>query len=196
MDLMAMWQQMGIVAKAVAVRALHHVDVVVRRGHRAHFHVHAGAQSIEAVRAAGGQAPEGRASEGRHRAVLVEELPLQPPRQGGARGAAGISVPAGERRRPEPRRPDGHCAPFDSARVGADRVGPEEGHFGARHHRLDGAVRRTARHGGRRHHRVPGHRAPADRAASARCRPVLPKRWSKPRSDWSSRFRRCGSTTT
>ena len=32
----------------------------------------------------------------------VEELPLQPPGQGGAGRAAGIPVPAGSRRRPEP----------------------------------------------------------------------------------------------
>ena len=32
----------------------------------------------------------------------LEELPLQPPREGGARRPAGIPVPAGERRRPEP----------------------------------------------------------------------------------------------
>jgi len=30
-------------------------------------------------------------------------------------------------------------APFDSARVGADGVGSEEGHLGARDHRIDGA---------------------------------------------------------
>ena len=52
----------------------------------------------------------------------------------------------------------------DSARLGADRVRPEEGRLGARDHRLDGAVRRTARHGRRRHQRVPGHRAPPARA--------------------------------
>ena len=45
-----------------------------------------------------------------------------------------------------------------SARDGADRLGPEEGRLGARDHRLDGAVRRAARHGRRRHHGVPGHR--------------------------------------
>ncbi len=45
-----------------------------------------------------------------------------------------------------------------SARVGAHRVGPQEGHLGARDHRLDGAIRRTARHGRRRHQRVPRHR--------------------------------------
>ena len=33
--------------------------------------------------------------------VLVEELSLQPPREGRARRPAGISVPAGERRQPD-----------------------------------------------------------------------------------------------
>ena len=42
--------------------------------------------------------------------------------------------------------------------VGADRVGPQEGRLGARDDRLDGSVRRTARHGRRRHRGVPGHR--------------------------------------
>ena len=37
---------------------------------------------------------------------------------------------------------------------------------------------------------------PAARAASAPCRPVSPKRSSRPRSASSSPFRRCGSTTT
>ena len=36
----------------------------------------------------------------------------------------------------------------------------------------------------------------AGRRASAPCRPASPKRSSKPRSDSSSPFRRCGSTTT
>src|SRR5882672_10395546 len=107
-------------------RGLHsvlHVDVVVRRRDRAHLHLHAGAQSVEDVRAAGGEAPEGRPAQGRHRALLLEELPVQPPRQGGARGPAGIPVPAGERRRHVARGPGGHRAPLDSARVGAHRVG-------------------------------------------------------------------------
>src|SRR5690242_1555474 len=79
------------------VRPLLHVDVVVRRRDRADFHVYTGAQPVEAVRATGGEAPEGRAPEGRDRDFVVEELPLQPPGQGGAGGAPGIPVPAGER---------------------------------------------------------------------------------------------------
>ena len=89
----------GIRRQGRGVRALHHVDVVVRRRDRAHLHLHAGAQPVEAVRAAGGQAPQGRPAEGRDRALVLEELPLQPPRQGRPRRAAGIPVPAGERRR-------------------------------------------------------------------------------------------------
>ena len=41
-----------------------------------------------------------------------------------------------------------------------------------------------------------GHRGHAARAVSARCRPVSPRRSSRPRSVWSSPSRRCGSTTT
>ena len=67
-----------------------------------------------------------------------------------------------------PRRPDGHRPPLDSARVGAHRVGPEEGRLGARDHRLDRTVRRTARHGGRRHQRVPGHRRASGSAGHRR----------------------------
>jgi len=47
-----------------------------------------------------------------------------------------------------------HGAPRDSARVGVDRERPQEGHSVARHDRLHGALRRTARHGRRRHQRV------------------------------------------
>ena len=47
---------------------------------------------------AGGQAPQGRPAQGRHRDFVVQELPLQPPREGRPRRAAGIPVPAGKRR--------------------------------------------------------------------------------------------------
>src|SRR5215510_15125695 len=79
------------------LRAHYHVDVVARRGHRAILHIPAGAEPVETVRPAGCQTFEGRAPEGRSSVVLVEKLPLQPPRQGGARWLAGISIPAGNR---------------------------------------------------------------------------------------------------
>src|SRR5204863_8850620 len=80
------------------LRALLHVNVVVRSRNRAHLHVYPGAKPVEDVRAAGGEAPEGPAVEGCDCARVLQELPLQPPRQGGARRPAGVSVPAGERR--------------------------------------------------------------------------------------------------
>ena len=102
MDLMAdVAVRWAIVAKAVAfvlfIMSMWSFGV----GDRAHLHLHAGAEPVEAVRAAGGQAPQGRPPEGRHRAVLLEELPLQPPGEGRARRPAGISVPAGKRRQPD-----------------------------------------------------------------------------------------------
>ena len=159
MDFMQMYQQMTWVAKAVAfvllIMSMWSLGVAIERI----LHVHAGAQPVEALCSAGGQAPQGRPSEGRHRALLLEELSLQPSGEGRARGTAGISVPAGKRRRSCSREDlMDTVRRVDSARVGADRVGPQEGRFGARHHRLDGPVRRTARHGRRRHQRVPGHR--------------------------------------
>jgi len=58
-----------------------------------------GAQAVEAVCAAGGETPQGRPPEGSDCALLVEGIPLQPPRQGRPRRPAGIPVPAGDRRR-------------------------------------------------------------------------------------------------
>ena len=66
--------------------------------------------------------------------------------------------------------------------TGADRLRPEEGRQHAGHHRLDGTVRRTARHGRRRHQRVRRHRVDRVGRYRAACRPVLPKRSSRPRS--------------
>src|SRR5947207_13592530 len=80
------------------VRAVLHVDVVVWRRHRAHLHVYPGTQPVEDVRAASGEAPEGWASEGCDCAVLLEELPVQPPGESRPGGPAGVSVPTGERR--------------------------------------------------------------------------------------------------
>ena len=111
MDLMSMYQSMGIVAKCVAVMLLIMSMWSIGVGIERFFTYQQARDAVEAVRAAGGQAPQGRPSEGRRGALDVQELPLQPPRQGRARRPAGISVPAGERRRPEPRGPDGHRAP-------------------------------------------------------------------------------------
>ena len=158
MDLMAMYQSMGIVAKCVAVVLIIMSMWSIGVGIERFFTYQQARNQSQALRAAGGQAHQGRPPEGRRGPVHVEELPLQPPREGRARRPAGISVPEGKRRRPPARRPARHRPPVDSARVGADRVGPQEGRLGARDHRLDRAVRRTARHGRRRHQRVPGHR--------------------------------------
>ncbi|MCK7478257.1 MAG: MotA/TolQ/ExbB proton channel family protein [Candidatus Moduliflexus flocculans] len=49
---------------------------------RALLHVPAGPEAVEAVRAAGGQVPQGRPPEGSRGAVAEEGIPLQPPRQG------------------------------------------------------------------------------------------------------------------
>ena len=73
-------------------------------------------------------------------------------------GLAGVSVPAGERRTLNREDVPRHGAPVDSARHRADRIRPEEGRHGARDHRLDCTVRRTARHRHRRYQRVRGHR--------------------------------------
>ena len=85
----------GLVAKAVAVvlffMSFWSVGVAIERI----FTFTQATQAVEALRTAGGQAPQGRPAEGRDRAVAVEELPLQPPREGGARRAAGVPVPAG-----------------------------------------------------------------------------------------------------
>ena len=187
---------MGCVAKGIARHPGHHVDDLVRRRHRAHLHVHAGAQAVEAVRAAGGQAPQGRPAQGRDRDLVVQELPLQPPREGRARRAAGIPVPAGKRRQPEPRRPGRHRPPRHSARLGADRQRPEEGR--RRRSRPSARRRRSSDCSARSSASSRRSRAsrPPARAVSARSRPVSRKRSSRPRSAWSSPSRRCGSTTT
>ena len=150
---------MGIVAKARGLHALHHVDVVVRRRRSS-----ASSPTTQARNQSKLYAPqvakhlkEGRLKDAialsssknyrySHLAKVVlaglQEYQFQQESGGGL----------------TPRRPDGHRAPLDSARVGADRLRPQEGRLGARDHRLDGPVRRTARHGRRRHQRVPGHR--------------------------------------
>ena len=75
-------------------------------------------------------------------------------------------------------------------------VGPEEGRQHARHHRLDGAVRRTARHGRRRHQRVRRHRV--DRLGRYRRRVGRYRRSARRNRARSVRrdSRRSGSTTT
>ena len=113
--------------------------------------------------------------------------------------AGPLRVPArrGERhgRHPGPR-------PDRSGRTG-DRAGsahhdrrPEEGAFGARDDRDDGAVHRTLRNGHRDHQRLPRHGLDRIRAVSARSRPESRKPSSPLRSAWASRSRRCSCTTS
>ena len=137
---------------------LDHVDVVDRCRGRAVLYLQAGAQPVEAVRAAGGQIPERRQAQGGDRPRDVQAVSLQPPREGRPLGAPGISVSAGERRWSEPRGRPGYGPPLDSARDSADAVGLEEGRQHARNHRHHGPVRRTAGDGRRRHQRVHRHR--------------------------------------
>jgi hypothetical protein len=65
LNLVELWGNMGPVAKGVAGSwvscRLWSFGVAIR----ALLHLHAGAQAVEAVRTAGGQAPEGRTPEGR-----------------------------------------------------------------------------------------------------------------------------------
>ena len=71
----------------------------------------------------------------------------------------------------------------------------KKGVRGARNHRRDRTVRRTARHGRRHQHGVPGHRGYWLRR-TGRGVGRTPRRSSRPRSGSSSLFRRCGSTPT
>ena len=72
MNLIEMWQQMGWVAKAIAVvlffMSMWSFGVAIERI----YTFIAGAEAVEAVRAAGGQAPQGRPPEGRDRGVHQE----------------------------------------------------------------------------------------------------------------------------
>ena len=72
LDLWHMWEPMGWVAKAVAFILVGHVDDFVWRLDRALLHLLPGAKTVEAVRPAGRQAPQGRPVEGRARRVQAK----------------------------------------------------------------------------------------------------------------------------
>ena len=196
MNLLEMLDQMGVVAKAIAFVLFIMSMLVGRRRDRAHLHLHPGEEAVEAVRAAGGQAPQGRPPEGRHRAVLQARntatatsprscSPVCRNTSSSRRAAAKLAATT-----------CGHRAPLDSARHGADLERPQEGRPCARDHRRDGAVRRSARHGRRRHQRVRRHRVDRvgrHRRRLGRYRGSARRDRARSRS-WPSR--RCGSTTT
>ena len=79
---------------------------------------------------------------------------------------------------------------------GADRRRPQEGDGLARDDRLDRRVRRVARDDAGASSTRSRASPPPGRVVWARSRPESPRRWSAPRSGCSSRFPRCGSTTT
>ena len=128
--------------------------------------------------------------------LAVQELPLQPPREGRAGRPAGIPVPAGERggglsredlldtvRRSIQRATALTAIDLKKGVSALATIGSTAPFVG-----LLGTVVGVI-------NAFPASRPPA-RAVSAPCRPVSRKRSSRPRSVWSSRFRRCGSTTT
>ena len=84
MDLVEMFRQMTAAAWAVAIvlfiMSFWSIGVAIER----FYTFSQGAEAVQAVRAAGRQAPEGRPFEGGDRALWVEGLPLQPPRKGRA----------------------------------------------------------------------------------------------------------------
>ena len=74
MDLMQMWQSMGFVAKAVAFILLS--CRCGRSASRSNAFTYTQARNQSKIARRRRPAPEGRAPEGRDRAVLLEELPL------------------------------------------------------------------------------------------------------------------------
>ena len=103
MDLIAdVGSTMGLVAKAIGVHPGHHVDVSFGVAiERIYTFTQARKQSKLYAPQVAKHLKEGRLKDAIAHLVL-EELPLQPPREGRARRPAGISVPAGERRQPQP----------------------------------------------------------------------------------------------
>ena len=154
-----MFRQMTIYAWARRDHPVRHVVLVDRRGDRALLHLQPGAQAVEAVCAAGGEAPQGRPPEGGDRAVRRRRT----------------SVTA-----TSPRSCSPACRNISSSRKAAAALNREDvldtvrrsiqrataltasdlkkGVTRAGDDRFDGAVRRTARHGHRRHQRVRRHR--------------------------------------
>ena len=92
MNLLEMWTQMGWFAKAIAYvlffMSMLSFGVAIER---IFTYIQARKQS-KLFAPAGRQGPQGRPPEGRDRAGLQEGIPLQPPRQGRARGSAGVPV--------------------------------------------------------------------------------------------------------
>ena len=102
MDLMHMWAQMGIVAKAIGVilvfMSMISFGVAIER---IYTFTQARKQSKLYAPQVAKHLKDGRLKD----AIAISSskyVPLQPPRQGRARRPAGIPVPAGEWRQPEP----------------------------------------------------------------------------------------------
>ena len=196
MDLMHMWDEMGSVAKGIAVILV--IMSMISFGvaiERIYTFTQARKQSKLYAPQVAKHLKEGRlkdaiaiSSSKNYRYSHLAKVVLA--------GSAGIPVPAGKRRQPEPRRPGRHRPPRHSARLGADRQRPEEGR--RRRSRPSARPRRSSDCSARSSASSPRSRAsrPPARAVSARSRPVSRKRSSKPRSASSSPSRRCGSTTT
>ena len=196
MNLIEMWNQMGLVAKGVACvlffMSMWSFGVAIER-------IFTFPQARKQSKLYAPQVAK-HLKEGRLKDAIalsaVEELPLQPPGEGRARRPAGVPVPAGERRRGLSREDM-----LDTVRRAIQRASaltasdlkkgvaalatigstaPFVGLLGT----VVGVITRSR-----------ASRPPA-RAVSAPCRPVSRKRSSRPRSGSSSPSRRCGSTTT